>query len=303
MRAPFKTSNTATVIADEVCVTASRLPYVASFSAKSRRWQQFRCPVEGACIVTFNGTVTLVGGREVTDPTRKATNEIAVWAPEKHNWVYPYPPMWESRCYAAAVSYRERLFVAGGWKYVKGKVERHNSVEVLDASAARWVFVDPLPVSSMYEMTSMILSDQWYLLGGSVGSHPSKVVLSASLPALLSQSQASSLAGVDAASPPFAEPEAKSTWRAVQSTPLRKSSAIVLNSNLVAAGGIDDKGKDSSSVWMYTPDTDSWQQVAELPSPRSECACVLMSTGELLVTSPDDKSRTVDIASVGSLLD
>ncbi len=297
VRAPFKTSNLATVIADEVCITASRLPYVASFSSKSRRWQQFKCPVEGACIVTFNGSVTLVGGREVSNPTRKATNEIAVWSTEKHYWTYPYPPMQLARCYASAVSYKENLVAAGGWDYVRGKAERYNLVEVFDAANTQWVFVEPLPLSSVYEMTSVVLSDRWYLLGGNVGSHPSKVVLSAYLPSLIRQSQTSSLTSSEATFP-ISDPEAKSIWKAIQSTPLRKSSAAVLNKQLVAIGGIDERGKDCSSVWVYVSSADLWQQAGELPSARSECACALLPTGELLVTNPDDRSRAVDMATV-----
>ncbi len=283
-------------------MTASRLPYVASFSAKTIRWQQFRCTVEGACIVTYNGAVALVGGRETREITRKATNEIAVWATDKHNWMFPYPPMQLARCYASAVSYKGSLAVAGGWDYVKERIERYNSVEVYNGDTAQWAFAEPLPLSSVYEMTSVVLSDRWYLLGGNVGNHPSKVVLSASLPALLTESQASSVPTV-AATATSKVHEPKTTWMAAQSTPLRKSSAVVISGRLLAIGGIDERGKDCSGVWVYMPNDNLWWQVGELPSPRSQCSCAVLPNGELLVTNPGDKSLTVDVATVSGFSD
>ena len=160
--APFRNSNQAVVISDEVCMTASRLPRVASYNAKSRKWQQFKCIVEGASIVVFHNQVVLVGGKVISDPNRRATSQITAWNVEKQIWTYPYPPMHTARCYASVTSYKTHLVVAGGWDYVKGKIERYDSVEVLDSATSHWTIVEPLPLSSVYEMTSTVLNDTWY---------------------------------------------------------------------------------------------------------------------------------------------
>ena len=67
---------------------------------------------------------------------------------------------------------------------------------------------------------------------------------------------------------------------------------------LFSIGGIDDNDKDSSSVYMYMVDSDLWLRVGDLPSPKSECACAVLLSGELLVINPEDKYGLVDMATV-----
>ena len=244
-----------------------------------------------------NHQLTLVGGWL----SGGTSNEVAVYSTSwwKHRWEQPYPPMNTPRHSPAVATYHEHLVVAGG--YIQGA--DITIVEILDTSIrhSQWLSATPLPISGS-RMPSTVLHHTLYLLGGSLG----KQILSVSLPALTQTGK-----------PP-------TQWCTLRSTPLVNSAAIAFHGSLLAVGGSphrrhssvsgthsvrqaqclslprlptintakrDGSGlQDYSPIYVYDHKNNEWNEVGGLPTKRENCACCLLSSGEILVAGGRDRN-------------
>ena len=68
-------------------------------------------------------------------------------------------------------------------------------------------------------------------------------------------------------------------------TPTYGPAAAVLAGNLIAIGGgkTSEGGADMKEVYMYSPSTNSWIYISDLPAPRSCTAAAVLSSREVLV--------------------
>ena len=73
-------------------------------------------------------------------------------------------------------------------------------------------------------------------------------------------------------------PSTSSPWQTLPDTPLTHSTVLVLNGALLAVGGWK-----SSAIYLYQPSNSSWVNVGDLPTERSQCACLVLPSGEILV--------------------
>ena len=71
----------------------------------------------------------------------------------------------------------------------------------------------------------------------------------------------------------------------------------MLAGKLLALGGNEtSKGADRKEVYMYSPSTNSWIYISDLPAPRSDTAVAVLSSTEILVIGglvDRDKVNTV----------
>ena len=215
--------------------------------------------------------LTLVGGLDTS--TLRVTNEIAVWERKgvSHQWTHPYPPMPTPRESPAVATHNQWLVVAGG---SAGYPYRNvlAAVDLLNTDTRQWLSTTPLPVKCGH-VTTAIVQDELYLVGGSLTT-----TLVVSLPDLVSTDSANS---------------AKS-WRTLHAPPLERSAAITLHGALLAVGGCHGNDR-STAIHVYQPATNNWKQVGELPTARSECACTLLPSGELLVAGGYDSNGKLTI--------
>ena len=220
--------------------------------------------------------LTLVGGRDPS--TGRVTNEIAVWERKgvSHQWTHPYPAMPTPRYWPAVATHNQWLVVAGGVGDVYNELA---AVDLLNTDTRQWLSTTPLPVKCSH-VTTAIVQDELYLVGGSLTT-----TLVVSLPDLVSTDSA----------------DTAKSWRTLPSPPLRWSAAITLHGALLAIGGCHGNDR-STAIHAYQPATNNWKQVGELPTARSECACTLLPSGELLVAGGRDSNgkRTirVDVAAM-----
>ena len=220
--------------------------------------------------------LTLVGGWNTS--TWRVTNEIAVWERKgvSHQWTHPYPPMPTPRYSPAVATHNQWLVVAGGRD---GYYHALAAVDLLNTDTRQWLSTTPLPVKC-HHVTTAIVQDELYLVGGSLTT-----TLVVSLPDLVSTDSANT---------------AKS-WRTLHAPPLESSAAITLHGALLAIGGCHGNDR-SAAIHAYQPATNNWKQVGELPTARSECACTLLPSGELLVAGGRDSNgkltTRVDVAAM-----
>ena len=91
-------------------------------------------------------------------------------------------------------------------------------------------------------------------------------------------------------------------WEQLPDAPLLESACASLNKLLLAFGGRDGKAR-SSLIHQYSPETNEWTKVGNLPISRSSCACVMLDSGQVLVFGGEDeaqkRSNQVYIATIG----
>ena len=79
--------------------------------------------------------------------------------------------------------------------------------------------------------------------------------------------------------------DTQSAWKTLPNTPTYRPAAAVLAGNLLAIGGDEtsDGGAAKKEVYMYSPSTNSWIYISDLPAPRSLTVAAVLSSTEVLV--------------------
>ena len=77
----------------------------------------------------------------------------------------------------------------------------------------------------------------------------------------------------------------------------------MLAGNLLAIGGKETSngGTDKKEVYMYSPSTNSWIYISDLPAPRSCTAVAVLSSTEILVIGGWDGVERVKAVYKGTL--
>ncbi len=179
-------------------------------------------------------------------PTGEITNKV--FTMRDGRFVETLPPMKERRRSLSAVSSGSALVVARG--------EWATSVEVF--KDGQWTTAPFLP-SAGSDMKSALHGDQWYLIT-SFGK-----VFCASLQSLVSGGNQS---------PSETLPDA----------PNRCSAAAFFGGHLLSIGG-EDYHNHTTTIHAFSPSTQSWEHVADLPLPLDRPTAVVLSREQLIVSS------------------
>ena len=240
----------------------------------------------------LNNQLVLVGGQDkptqdkytFSKPRAIARDAVAVYSPSQRSWKQPYPPMNTPRWYPAVSTYHRRLVVAGGCDGDGRGGGALAAVEILDTSVShgRWLSITSMSLPmSCSQMSSAIVNDTLYLLGGSLLNQ----VFSVSLPAL-----------TQADKPP-------TQWRTLPDAPLNSASVVGVHGSLLAVGG-KTLGccKYSSAIHVYDQEKNMWNKFGDLATARSSCSCCLLPSGDILIVGGRDHSgcwtTRMDIAAV-----
>ena len=160
-----------------------------------------------------------------------ATNQLTNWDKELQRWTTMLPPMRSARQDCTVVTHKQWLLVAGGVNYKKPIY----NVELLDLNTVQWLMTHPLPKPSV-GMTSCVVKNTWYLLGGMNFTEPVKgetgpkeYVFSLTLD----------------------ENIATNKWVQVPDTPLYCCTAVPFGDHLMAVGGTDSLTSRTYSASMF----------------------------------------------------
>ena len=223
-------------------------------------WQELpSCPASWFAMAVLNHQLVLVGRQ----------NKVAVLNNQLRRWEYPYPNMPTARRGAAAVGYGTWLVVAGG------DTATHKPtavVEILDSVHKKWYSASSLP-KACYDMTSTLLNDRWYLIGGTSIDLGTNIAYYISLPELILQT--------------IPSPRSAKIWNELPDrVPKKYSSGVSLQGSLFVVAGREGSSLDSQcsrDIYIYNFGVDRWEKVGELASPVSECTCVALPNGKLVV--------------------
>ena len=177
-------------------------------------------------------------------------------------------------------TYNNYLLAAGG----VGDGRKLTTVEVLDVRDGRqWLTVTQLPVPCAYK-TSAIVQDNWYVITAS------KEVQYVHLPTLC---QTASKSATDT----------PARWQRLADTPLGATTAIALSGSLLTVGGRHDNTA-STAIHLYHPETNTWTEVGNLPTPRYYCSATVLASGELLVSGGrDQQGKLTTLVDIATILD
>ena len=223
-------------------------------------------------MAVLNNQLILAGGQVTSN--YKTTNWLTVW--DTQEWTYPYPPMYTPRECPALAAHNKWLIAAGGYDgggYL-------TACEIMDGSIKQWFSASPLPVGCT-DMTSAIIEDELYLMGGDPSS---KQVLSVSLSSITSPSISQVL------------------WRNLPDTPFESSAAFAFHGSLLAVGGTNNNLTRTSAIHAYKPESEKWVKIGDLPTKRSSCTCTLLPSGKIIIAGGYDSNANrisqVDLATV-----
>ena len=117
----------------------------------------------------------------------------------------------------------------------------------------------------------------WYLSAYSDRGANNTRVFSVCLDELISQAVSQS---ADATASP------STPWQTLTVTPLTQCSVLILNGALLTVGGFC-----SSAIHLYQPSSRSWVKVDGFSTVRWECACIVLSSGQIFVVGGRNSSN------------
>ena len=230
--------------------------------------------------------LTMIGGRISSGATdsllsligdgrdRKLRFSFLMREGRDKKWLPNFPAMPTKRYYTAAVCSGHSLIVAGG----RDDSSILATVEVLDTDTQQWSIASSLtyPFS---QATISICGERAYILGGDDQTGWTRSVLSCSVPELLQSYQPQPLSGKLQTAPA----NQSTIWRCAADTPHYLSSCATLSGQLVAVGGFDEAGKNTSAITGYSETTDSWEAMGDMPTVRRYALVAILNEKMMVV--------------------
>ena len=247
-------------------------------------------PVRYFGLGQVNGKLVAVGGRKKSDD--RATNEVYTYGERSRKWKQTIPPMPTARHATGILSLQSALVVSGG---ITPDGEYTDAVEIFKTDTSQWYRTDRLPTACL-DISPVVIGNTCYALGGYNGRHV-KQAFCASVDDLLRNAvranQTTHSGSIDTLS----------AWKTLANTPTYRPAAAVLAGNLLAIGGKEasEGGADKKEVYMFSPSTDSWIYISDLPEPRSYTAVAVLLSTEILVIGGRCDMSTVSTTYKGTL--
>ena len=215
-------------------------------------------PVYGFALITYHSQLVLVGGREYVGEKRDGPVTIKLWTLTGHDqWRETLPPMTTKCNSASAVEFADNIIVAGG-------ADNWRGIDIIEVyNGHHWAKAQCLP-KPISDMKSTVLNGHWYLMGG---EEQGEEVYYASLDSLVASCQPS-------------EKPLPSVWKRLPDVPHGWSSTAVFGNRLIAVGG---GYPPRSSIHAYSPHTQSWLHVGDMPVGLASTCTAVLPTGELMV--------------------
>ena len=244
-------------------------------------------PVKWFGLGQVNGKLVAVGGRKKSNYDE--TNEVHTYDKRSQKWKQTIPPMSTARWSAGVLSLQSALVVAGG------RTSYYTSaVEIFKPDTSQWYRTDPLPTACVH-IALVALGNTLYALGGYKDLSPLNQALSASVDDLLGNALPANQTAQSGSS------DTQSAWKSLPDTPTYGPAAAVFAGNLLAVGGYKEAPLDLvvspgiKEIYMYSPSTNSWIYISDLPAPRSRTTVSVLSSTEVLVIGgwADDRVNTV----------
>ena len=208
-------------------------------------WKEHaKCPYRDTALTFINGYLTTVGGRDERETTNKVLSR------KGGRWEEEVPPMVTARYDHAVMTNKQTVVVAGG--------EKEESVEVFTGSS--WSSVARLP-RYLHDITATLCEDQVYVMDKDSNIYTS------SLTTLLSTR-------------PTATPSTHSTWRPLNTPPVRRSTLSTIGSQVVVVGG---RRGGTHTTDVLTLNNGEWNRIGSMSTGRYYPIVVIVSEDKMAV--------------------
>ena len=173
------------------------------------------------------------------------------------------------------------------------------AVEIFKRDTSQWHRADPLPTACC-NISPVAIGNTCYALGGFNRAQLNQA-LYVSVDDLLGNAVPANQTTHSGSS------DTQSAWKTLPNTPTSEPAAAVLAGNLLAIGGEEISsasrlgGAYMKEVYMYSPSTNSWIYISDLPAPRSHTAVAALSSTEVLVIGGWDGGGRVNTVYKGTL--
>ena len=211
------------------------------------------------------GKLVTVGGKRKSDD--EVTNEVYEFDEVTLSWKRSIPPMPTARDSPAVLSHHSTLTVAGG----DTGLAHTSVVEVFRDETSQWYTTEPLPFS-WDNPSSLLINNRWYLLGGEAEDEYSNRAVCAhiDLHVLLQKALSRDQAFTD-------RDNTNSAGEILPDTPHPRSAAATFGASLLAMGGT------TVECHVYSPCSNEWIHISDLPALRMTATTAILSPTELLV--------------------
>ena len=228
-------------------------------------------PVRYFGLGEVSGKLVAVGGMKSND---SVTNVVYTYDERARRWKRTVPPMPTARYGAGVLSLKSALFLVGG---VNSDDDCTDAVELFKPDTSQWYTTDPLPTGRQ-SISLTVIGNTCYALGG-YHYFGLNQALFASVDDLLRNAKPADQTTVNGSS------DTQSAWMLLVNTPTYQPAAAVLAGNLLAIGGKEtSRGRaDMKEVYMFSPSSQSWIYISDLPAPRSTTTTAFLSSTEILV--------------------
>ena len=206
----------------------------------------------------MNGQLVIVGGLTRQDVV---TGKVHTLNSSTQKWVESIAPMPTARDSPAVFSQTSCLTVVGGGDQYGTNL---SDVEIFMPHTSQWHKASPAP-SPLYDMTTTVINNKCF-----IAEYRSTKVYQLCV----------SLQQTTTDSPNT--PQVITEWTNLCDLPQVGCGLGSINECLLAVGG-GDMFNPITTLLGFSPITNTWKTVGELPEPRCVCTTVLLPTGELLV--------------------
>ena len=253
---------------------------ILEYTIQGGQWREVKTPVTSFGMAVVNDQLLIIGGREkgrITNQVWALDSVSGAWTEPfpamptaldsvSGAWTQPFPAMPTARKCLSAVGYKRWVLVVGGYG--------ERCVEVLDTATNKWYMATPLP-NNAFRPSLTVIQDTLYVVWG-------RSAVSLSIPILISDAMSQRPTTHTSSGPQSTE------WQPLPDTLAQYPATTSLLGSLVAVGG-----NPASSIAMYLPHMEQWLEVAQLPTPRQICTCVIVpETQQLMVIGGVNRNGT-----------
>ena len=228
-------------------------------------------PVKWFGLGQVNGKLVAVGGQK---NGHQATDEVHTYNEKSQKWKQTISPMPTARWSPGVLSLQSALVVVGGFS----STFHTAAVEIFKPDTSQWYRTDRLPVDCCL-ISLVAIGNTCYALGGYDGGSHLNQALYASVDDLLCKASPANQTTHSGSS------DTQSAWKTLPNTPTFGPTAAVLAGSLLSVGGLETSrgGASKKEVYTYSPSTNSWIYISDLPAPRVDTAFAVLSSTEILV--------------------
>ena len=90
-------------------------------------------------------------------------------------------------------------------------------------------------------------------------------------------------------------------WHTIADLPMKCSTCVTLNGQLLAVGGYSSDKMDSNNIYSYNTETSSWEVVSYMPTPRCWCLVTVLCGNKLMVVGGQTNTGDLDTVEFGKL--